>query len=157
MTNGIQQGVVWDNPTTYTVLDGGAGSLNPAGTVVVGQRNGSPAYWFRTASGSWTTTGTNLPALGGSCGGGLTTSINGAGLISGSSCRTSKGSGSVATVWQLDLSGGTPVLLGPPLGLGGVGPGAHSSVAVAITLSPPYVVMGYIENGQNVAVRWSLP
>jgi hypothetical protein len=148
---------VWDNPTTYAVLDGYQGyGVNAAGTVVVGSRNSSPAYWYRTPSGSWTTTGTNLPTVGGSCSGGFATAMSGAGLIAGFSCG-GKGSATVATVWQLDLSGGTPVLLGTPMAFGGFGPGANSTKAVAISYSPPYVVVGYIDSGSNVAVRWSLP
>jgi hypothetical protein len=146
---------VWENSTTYTALDGfTAFGVNPAGTIAVGQGTG-PVYWYRTATGSWTTTGTALPMLGGSCGSGRANDINPAGVIVGYSCVSS--GRTLATVWKLDLSGATPALIGAPLVLGGLGPGGNNTVAQAITSSPPYVVVGYMDSGNNVTLRWSLP
>ena len=157
IADGVYRVFVWDNPTTYSTLTGGtAFGVDPSGTVAVGELAGSGAvYWYRTTAGSWTTTGTTLPSLGTSCTGGRGADINAAGIIVGYSCLTS--GRNLATVWRLDLSGGTPALVGPPTSLGGLGPGASNTIGVAITSSAPYVVVGYVDAGTNITVRWTLP
>jgi hypothetical protein len=155
LPDGSTHAVVWENPTTYTVLDGTtAYGVNAAGTIVVGDRNGA-GYWYRTAGGSWMPTGTTLPSLGASCGGGRAQGVNDAGVIVGRSCVTT--GKHLATVWRLDLSGTTPTLLGPPMSLGGLGAGADNTSGVAITAAAPYVVVGYVDSGSNITVRWLLP
>lgn len=157
VADGSRHAFAWDSPTTYAALDGlTAYGVNPAGTVAVGDNIvGGPVYWYRTAAGSWTTAGTNLPTLGGSCSSGRANDINAAGIIVGYSCLSS--SKTLATVWGLDLSGATPALVGAPLGLGGLGPGATNTIAAAVTSSPPYVVVGYAASGTHVTLRWTLP
>lgn len=155
LTDGSYRPLVWDNATTYAVLAGGtAYGVNPAGTIAVGDGAG-PVYWYRTAAGTWTTTGTSLPTAGGSCSGNRANDINAAGIIVGYSCVSS--GRTLATVWRLDLSGANPVLTGAPLFLGGLGPGGKNTIAQAITSSPPYIVVGYLDGGSNVALRWWLP
>ena len=155
LPSGSYQTFVWDNPTTYTSLAGStAYGVNPAGTVAVGEASG-PVYWYKTAAGTWTTTGSALPTLGGSCSTGRANDINAAAIVVGYSCASS--GRTLATVWRLDLSGATPTVMGAPLVLGGLGPGGNNTVAQAITSSPPYVVVGYTDSGANVTLRWSLP
>ena len=155
LPNGTYQVFVWDNPTTFTALAGNtAYGVNPAGTVAVGEGSG-PVYWYRTATGNWTTTGTALPTVGGSCTSGRANDINAAGIIVGYSCVSS--GRTKATVWRLDLTGATPILMGAPLGLGGLGTAGNNTVGQAITSSPPYVVVGYADSGNTVTLRWWLP
>jgi hypothetical protein len=155
LADGSVHAAVWDNSGSATVLDGvTAYAINPAGTIAVGERIGGAAYWYRTASG-WTTTATPLPPVGTGCAGGRAIDINSAGVIVGRSCFGS--SAHRATVWKLDLSGATPTLLAPPSALGGLGPGATNTVAVAITSTIPYVVAGFIDSGSNTTVRWFAP
>jgi uncharacterized membrane protein len=157
MSDGTARAVVWENANSYTVLPDGitAYAINPAGTIAVGERIGGAIYWYRTAGGAWNPTGIALPPVGTGCAGGRAIDVNDAGRIAGRSCLSS--SKHRATVWQLDLTGSTPTLIGPPSQLGGLGPGSDNTVAVAITSTPPYVVTGYIDSGTNVAVRWLVP
>jgi hypothetical protein len=155
-TDGMVQGIVWDNAGTYTVLDGIAYGINNAGTIVVGEKNG-PVFWYRTASGAWTTTATPLPVLGAGCTGGRANDVNDAGVVVGGSCvSTNKRRGSV---WRLDLSGSVPIASAPsPLpGLGVAGTGEDNTAATAITSTAPYVVVGYVNSGNNITVRWPAP
>lgn len=157
LPDGTVHGMVWDNPTTYTVLDGIAYGVNAAGTIVVGDRGGSPVYWYRTTSGTWTSVGTALPPACSSCTGGRANDVNDAGIVVGGS-RISTGK-SKAAVWRLDLSGAVPTLVGTPVALGGLGAGSggDNSSAAAITATAPYVVVGSATSGSNVAVRWPSP
>jgi hypothetical protein len=152
-------GVVWDDVSTVTALDGLPMGINPAGTLAVGRGGVSaqPVYWYRTASGNWNTTGVTLPSLGGSCGGDAS-AVNAAGVIVGKSCDTR---GNVqATVWRLDLTGPTPVLVSGPQrlpGLGGKGSATsnETSAAVKVSSTAPYTVAGYaMSGGSMAAVRW---
>jgi hypothetical protein len=149
--DGSARGVIWDSPTSYTVLDGMAYGMNDAGTVVVGDRSGVPVYWYRDATtGAWTSTGTPLPA--GACAGRGREVID-LGMVTGGSCGQ-------ATVWQLDLSGPAPVLVGGPTRLGGLGvkpPSVETSSAAGITSSPPYTVFGGVLATKRLLVSWALP
>lgn len=155
-SDGTVRGIVWDNASTYAILDGIAYGINDAGTIVVGEKNG-PVFWYRTASGTWTTIATPLPTLGG-CAGGRANDVNDAGLIVGGSCvSTNNRQGSV---WHLDLSGPTPAISGAPFRLGGLGTTGSSgenTAAIAITSTAPYVVVGYVDSGNNITVRWPVP
>jgi uncharacterized membrane protein len=150
-------GAVWDDPATPVRLDGLPDAINSAGTFIVGARGGQPAYWTRSASGAWTTVGTVLPSLGGTCGG-EAIGLNDDGIVVGKSCDTR---GNLqATLWRLDLSGAAPVLLGAPQRLPGLG-GKHaqnsneSSLAARVTGTMPYVVAGVaFGSGTTTAVRW---
>jgi len=156
---GTVQGVVWNNATTYALLDGIAYAINPAGTVVVGERAGTPVYWYRNGM-TWAgnVVGTPLPSLSSSCAGGRAQDVNSAGIIVGYSCST--GGKNQGTVWRLDLSGPPPTLAGAPSrlsGLGQVGSGSDNTIAVAITSVQPYFAVGYVATGNNVTVRWPIP
>ena len=164
-------GVVWDNPTTPTRLDGKANAINAAGTLVAGEQtvtsknssNSIPAYWWRDpVTGVWTSTGTVLPSIvGASCPYGSVEALNGAGILVGNSCNAA---GQLeATVWRLDLSGPTPVLVAGPLRLSGLGPNSKSSEmlissAESISESTPFTIAGTaLDNGIGHAiVRWLL-
>ena len=153
-------GVIWESATTFTLLDGIPEAINPAGTIVVGLRSGVPVYWWRNVStGAWTTTGVSLPSLGGTCQVDAgAQAINNAGIVVGQSCN-SKGLGQ-ATVWQLDLSGPVPTVVGAPQGLPGLGDkpaGTPLSLARGITETAPYVVAGTVNSkGKALWVRWLL-
>ena len=57
--------------TTVTAVDGILDAINPSGTIAVGIRGGlagTPAYWYRTTTGTWNPAGVALPTLGGICG-----------------------------------------------------------------------------------------
>ena len=156
----ILTGIVWENPTTYTILDGKAARINQAGTLIVGQNsNNVPMYWWRDpATNQWRVPGTLLPSLAGSsCPEGFGLDVNDAGIVVGWSCA---GATRNPTVWQLDLSGASPVLIGPPTRLPGLGfKGTDDgNAARAINNTPPYVVSGaaYINKTQRVAVQWNL-
>ena len=155
-----QYGVAWENATTYTTLDGIPLSINDAGNVVVGERNGLPVFWVRNATTlAWIGTGVALPSISGtSCGPYALTAedVNDFGIIVGTSCN---GSCRQATVWRLDMSGATPVLVGGAQGLPGLGAaGSDKSGAVAVSRNAPYIVAGgAAPNGQNLVVRWVLP
>jgi hypothetical protein len=169
--DGFAAGAVWDNPTAVARLDGFGNSINPAGTLVVGEvpvsgfdRNTSntvPVFWWRNpATGAWTTTGTRLPSLAGAtCAFGKVHGINSAGILVGTSCNSA---GQIqATVWRLDFSGATPVLIAGPIGLPGLGPGPKNSQttisnAVAITDAAPYTIAGvaFANGTTQLAVRW---
>jgi hypothetical protein len=148
--------MIWDSPTTYTVLDGIAYAINPAGTIVVGDRAGLPVYWYRTAGGGWNAVGTALPLSCAGCTAGRANDVNDAGIIVGGS-RVSTGK-SKATVWRLDMSA-VPTLVGSPVALSGLGAGSggDNSSAAAITNTAPYVVVGAASSGSSVAVRWASP
>lgn len=153
-------GLIWENPSTYVIMDGLPAAINPAGTVVVGVRNGMPVYWTRSPStGAWNTTAVVLPSLGGTCATEGARSINAAGVIVGASCNAS--GVAQATVWMLDVSG-TPSLAGPPLALPGLGAkgtkAEPASAAWRVAGSLPSVVVGFAKavSGHRNVVRWRL-
>jgi hypothetical protein len=155
-----QQGIVWENPTTYTILEGKAARINPAGTLIVGQNsNNVPLYWWRDPSThQWHVPGTQLPSLvGSSCADGFALDVNDAGVVVGWSCN---GSTKNPTVWQLDFSGASPILVGTPTRLPGLGIKSTDDLntARAVTNTAPYVVAGaaHINKTQTVAVKWNL-
>ena len=151
------RGAVYDDPTHPIVLDGLPNAINPSGTLVVGVRAGLPAYWYRNSSGAWNTVAVALPSLGGSCGG-EAAGLNDDGIVVGKSCDAS---GNLqATVWRLDTSGATPVLVAGPQRLPGLGlkrssTSNEASSAIRITSTAPFVVAG-TASGQSgtQAVRW---
>jgi hypothetical protein len=154
------KGIVWENPTTYTVLDAKPARINPAGTLIVGQVAGGVAvFWWRDpVTGRWHLPATPLPSLAGSsCPDGFGLDVNDYGVIVGWSCA---GSTSNPTVWQVDLSSGSPVLVGAPKRLPGLGIMTTDDLnaARAVTNSPPFVVAGaaYISKTGRVAVQWNL-
>ena len=158
----MQQGIVWDSPTTYTILDGRPARINQAGTLIVGQRQNSyndPVYWWRDpVTKQWHVPGTQLPSLAGSsCDDGFALDVNDAGVIVGWSCA---GSTKNATVWQLDLSGPSPVLVRTPTRLPGLWfmTADDGNMARAVSNTAPYVVAGsaFISKTQPVAVEWNL-
>jgi hypothetical protein len=159
--DGSDAGAVWEGPTSYTRLDGTPNRINPSGTVIVGHRNNSPVYWWRDpATHAWHTTGVPLPTIvGSSCTSGMGRDVNDAGVIVGVSCGPNKNQ---ATVWLLDFSGATPVLVGTPTPLPGLGikntASADLSSAASVTESTPYIVTGatVYTNPTRVAVRWRL-
>jgi hypothetical protein len=160
-TDPVGGGVLWDTPTSYVILDGVPGRINPAGTVIVGGRNNGPAlYWWRDpGTHAWHTTGVPLPSLAGSsCPGGLGRSVNDSGVIVGWSCTAS--GAKLPTVWLLDLSGPAPALVGTPAQLPGLGAKntALPTSAVGITQTAPYVATGtaIVSASSKVAVRWNL-
>ena len=123
----------------------------------MGSLGGRPAYWYRTGTGAWRTTATVLPSLGGSCGGDAL-AVNDAGIIVGKSCDSS---GRLqASLWRLDLSGATPVLLSGVQRLPGLGvkatSGNETSSAAAVSSVAPYVVVGVASTTGSAfaAVRW---
>jgi hypothetical protein len=152
---------VWENPTTYTILDGTAGRINQTGTLIVGQDvNHVAVYWWRDpATQQWHLPATPLPSLGGSaCPDGFGLDVNDAGVIVGWSCA---GTTKNPTVWKLDLSGpSSPVLVGTPTRLPGLGLKVKDDLnaAKAVTNSAPYVVTGQVHNTttQRIAVQWNL-
>jgi hypothetical protein len=157
---GYDQGIVWEDPTTYTVLDGTSGRINQAGTLIVGQNvNHVAVYWWRDPqSHQWHLPATPLPSLGGAaCPDGFGLDVNDSGVIVGWSCA---GSTKNPTVWLLDLSGPSPVLVGTPTRLPGLGFKVKDDLntARAVTNSPPFVVTGsaHINTTQRVAVQWNL-
>jgi hypothetical protein len=139
------RGAVWDDPTTVTALDGIASGINPAGTLAVGIRGGlavgQPAYWYRTETGDWNPVGVTLPTLGGSCVG-EARGVNDAGVIVGKSCDSSNTS--QATVWRLELTGPTPVLVAGPQRLPSLGKGSTiaEGSAAKVSSTAPYVIAG---------------
>lgn len=154
-------GAVWEDPVTSTRLDGLPNAINAEGTIIVGDRLGSPVYWWRDpATHDWHTTGVPLPTIAGaSCGTGSANDVNSAGVIVGSSCNSA--GKAQATVWLLDLSGTVPVLVGTPAALPGLGTkntnATDVSSAAGVTEATPYVVAGGVRlNGTRVAVRWRL-
>jgi uncharacterized membrane protein len=139
------RGAAWDDATTVTALDGIASGINPAGTLAVGIRGGlavgQPVYWYRAATGAWNPTGVTLPTLGGSCAG-EARGVNDAGVIVGKSCDSFNKS--QATVWRLDLTGPTPVLVAGPQRLPSLGKGSTiaEGSAAKVTSTAPYVIAG---------------
>ena len=156
-------GAVWDDPSTPVRLDGYPNGISADGRVIVGRRfvqnTYQPVYWWRDpATQQWDTTGVPLPTIVGTgCVTGEAFDVNTAGVIVGNSCNAS--GKAQATVWQLDLTGPTPVIIGAPLGLSGLGVrgGSETSNASAITETSPYVIAGSAASSPNrVAVRWRL-
>ena len=162
--DGQTAGVVWDSPTNPTVLDGIAYSINATGTLIVGRRVSQnyvrPTYWWRDpVTHAWHTTGVTLPSIGGTRCSASAMDVNSAGVIVGSSCNSSDKA--QATVWRLDFSGPTPVLVGTPAALPGLGvkntTTTELSVANAVTEGMPYTVAGTVKStGSRLAVRWLL-
>jgi len=153
-------GAVWDTPSTVVRLDGSASAINEAGNLIVGRRNSVPVYWWRTSNGTWTTVGVPLPTIAGaSCTSGSARAVNSDGVIVGDSCNA--GGRIQATMWVVDLSSGSPQLIGAPRGLPGLGPNktaSESSSATGVTESFPYVASGgALLTGTRLAVRWRLP
>ena len=159
--DGGSGGAVWEDSVTPTRLDGLAQAINESGTLVVGSRSGTPVYWWRDpATNTWHTTGVPLPSIASTaCTGSSASDVNSAGVIVGSTCNAD---GKLqGTVWLLDLSGATPVLVGNPTALPGLGTKSTTatdvSIAEAVTESAPYVVAGGARsNGTRLAVRWRL-
>ena len=160
--SGSGYGIVWDSPSTFTVLNGTPNSINSAGTIIVGvqRTTGAPVFWWRDpATSAWNPDGVPLPTIAGpTCFTGWARAINAAGVIVGQSCN---GGGSAqATVWLLDLSGPQPVLVGAPTPLPGLddrNPNNNVSSAAAVTEAAPYrVTGGAIYKGTRLAVRWQL-
>jgi len=166
-------GVVWDSPTTAIRLAALANGINAAGTLVVGELPVSGfdkdinktlpvVYWRNPSTGAWGTTAIALPTLSGSaCPLGKVNAVNSGAVVVGVSCNAARQF--QATVWRLDLTGSTPIVVGGPIGLPGLGPastgtGLPLSTAAAITDTPPYVVAGSaLANGTaQYAVRWRL-
>jgi hypothetical protein len=156
--SGVAQGIVWDSPTSYALLDGTPNRINASGTLIVGVQNSVGVYWWRDRqTGAWHTTGVPLPsAIGTMCSFGR--GVNDAGLIVGWSCNQTH---HLATVWQLDLSGSEPVLVSATF-LSGLGKSTTNAEEVSsgaeITETAPYVVAGSATlGGTRLAVRWRLP
>ena len=156
--NDSNGGIVWETPTTYTVLDGNAVAINPSGTLIVGQRSGDggAVFWWRDpGTHQWHLPAVAIPSVGGaSCPRGVGRDVNDAGIIVGWSC--SAASSNTPTVWHLDLSVSPPVLAAPVVALPGLGVKNDIAAATTITNIAPYVVSGEvsISNSQRVAVRW---
>ena len=153
---GASGGIVWEDASTFTLLNGQPNNINAAGTLIVGI---GPVYWWRDPlTGAWHDP-VLLPSLGGaSCPGGNARAINSAGIIVGESCD---GKNSQATTWQLDFSGAAPILVAGPTRLPGLGVKNSTtdpkSSAAYITESTPYRVTGGAISGQTrLAVRWQL-
>ena len=154
-------GIVWEDASTFTVLNGTPNNINAAGTIIVGVAAGNvgPAYWWRDPLTQVWRGPVLLPSLAGaSCPTGNLRSINGAGIIVGDSCD---GKNEQATVWQLDFSGAAPVLVGGPSRLPGLGVKNPTtdpkSSAAYVTESVPYRATGGAISGQTrLAVRWQL-
>jgi len=158
--NASATGAVWDSPSTPTRFDGLPIGINSAGTLVVGQRNGVPVYWWRDkTSGLWHTTGVALPSIAGtSCPGGQADGLNDAGTVVGYSCNSN--GANQATAWRLDFSGATPVLVGSATALSGLGStgGRNANVSEAVGVSQSNVAGGWaLSGGQQYIVRWRLP
>ena len=154
------RGVVWDNPTSYTLLDGIAYGINDAGTVVVGERNGAPTYWYRHGgTGLWSATGIALPS-GGSCQAPRARDVGiDAGVIVGSGCAAN-GKRVAGVIGSLDLAGPVPVLVEGPVHLGGlgvIGSGAETSGAPSVTSTPPYKAVGNLSAPSSLLVSWDIP
>ena len=158
---GQTAGAVWDDASTVTALDGLPSGINATGTIVVGSRAEFPVYWYRTATGSWNATAVTLPSLGTSrsCVG-EAAEVSADGVIVGKSCDSN--GKAQATVWRLDLTGPTPVLVSGPQRLPGLGVKSSTSNdasgAAAITNTAPYVIAGFTANpgsgGAYAIVRW---
>jgi hypothetical protein len=158
-------GAVWDNPTTVTRLDGLPDAINSTGTLIVGDRpSGSttiPVYWYRDpATGLWNPTGVPLPmSAGATCASGEARGLNDAGIIVGESCN---GDGkNQATVWRLDLSSGTPTVVGTATllpGLGAKAPSGAISSATGVNQTAPYVVSGSATTSgfHRLVVQWHI-
>lgn len=161
-------GIVWENPSTFTVLNGTPSAINAAGTVIVGTGpNTTPAYWWRDpATGAWHAAATPLPTIAGSaCTTGGARAINSAGVIVGDSCGSYNLQQTIyvrqATAWSLDLSGSVPVLVGSPVLLPGLGAKLSATISIssaaAISESTPFTATGgAVMDQTRLAVRWRL-
>jgi len=154
-------GAVWENATTSTKLDGWPNSINAAGTLIAGERNGVPVFWWRNSpTAAWNPTGVLLPSIAGAtCTSGAANGINSAGVIVGSSCNSF--GNAQATVWVVDLSSGSPVITGGPVALPGIGLKKSTmsdvSTAHSITETAPYTIAGgarAVGSSFRLAVRW---
>jgi len=160
--NGSATGAIWDSPTTSVLVDGFPNAINSAGTLAVGQKSvgksAVPAYWWRDpVTHAWHTTGVLLPTIAGAgCTSGIARGLNDAGIIVGQSCNGTKDQ---ATVWRIDFSGSSPVVVGSPTALSGLGASGASPIssAAGISRTAPYVIGGMAQSGgQGVIVRWTL-
>ena len=157
--NGTSTGAIWDNPTTAVLIDGLPNAINSAGTLAVGQKSvgksTAPAYWWRDpVTHAWHTTGVLLPTIAGAgCTSGVARGMNDAGIIVGHSCNGTKDQ---ATVWRIDFSGASPVVVGSPMALSGLGPSGSSPIssAAGISQTAPYLIGG---GASGAIVRWVLP
>lgn len=160
-------GAVWENPTTPTRLDGIPNAINVAGTLVIGDQAipGSstgatiPVYWWRDPATGWSAPKALPSIAGASCPSGTAHGLNSAGVVVGNSCNAA--GKTQATVWRLDLSGPTPVLVAGPTALPGLGTGPKTSAkavstAISVSEASPFTVAGMaLNNGINqLAVRW---
>jgi hypothetical protein len=166
---GASGGIVWDDASTFTLLNGTPNYINAAGTIIVGiaAGNAGPVYWWRDPLTQVWHAPVLLPSLGGvGCPRGNARAINGAGIIVGDSCDGNNGQ---ATAWQLDFSGSAPVLVGGPWRLPGLGvkntqtvdakTGLRVASAAYVTESVPYRATGGALSGSGqtrLAVRWQL-
>ena len=162
-------GIVWEDASTFTLLNGTPNYINAAGTIIVGiaAGNAGPVYWWRDPLTQVWHAPVLLPSLGGvGCPRGNARAINGAGIIVGDSCDGNNGQ---ATAWQLDFSGSAPVLVGGPWRLPGLGvkntqtvdakTGLRVASAAYVTESVPYRATGGALSGSGqtrLAVRWQL-
>ena len=152
-------GAIWDDPTTVTLIDGWPNAINSAGTLAVGQKSvgksTAPVYWWRDpVTHGWHTTGVLLPTIAGAgCTSGIARGMNDAGIVVGHSCNGNKDQ---ATVWRIDFSGTSPVVIGAPTALSGLGPSGASPIssAAGISQTAPYVIGG---GASGAIVRWILP
>ena len=161
--DGQLSGAVWDDSNSPIRLDGLPLAINAAGTIVVGRRASQnqsvPVYWWRDpATHAWHTTGVPLPSVGSGKCHGSANDVNSAGIVVGASCS---GNGQQATIWHLDFSGASPIIVGEPTGLPGLGVRGTSSsdisAASAVTEGWPYIVGGTAKsNGVRLAVRWTV-
>ena len=156
LERGANGGIVWENASTFALLNGTPNYINAAGTIIVGV---GPVYWWRDPVTQAWHDPVSLPSLGGaSCPGGNARAINSAGIIVGESCDGKSGQ---ATMWQLDFSGPAPVLVAGPTRLPGLGVKNTNtdpkSSAAYVTESTPYrVTGGAVSGGIRLAVRWLL-
>ena len=162
---GSPTGAIWDNATTAVQVDGLPNAINSAGTLAVGQKTVGnttvPAYWWRDPlTHAWHTTGILLPTIaGGNCSSGIARGLNDAGIVVGQSCNNS-GAKDQATIWRIDFSGASPVVVGAPTALSGLGSSGSSPIssAAGISQTAPYLIGGSaLSGGQQLVVRWVLP
>lgn len=160
---GSPTGAIWDSPTTSVQVDGLPNAINSAGTIAVGQKTVGnqtvPVYWWRDPlTHAWHTTGVLLPTIAGArCTSGIARGLNDAGVIVGQSCNT--GGKDQATVWHLDFSGSSPVVVGAPIALSGLNATGSSPIssAAGISQTAPYIIGGSaLSGGSLLVVRWIL-
>jgi uncharacterized membrane protein len=155
-----QIGLVWNDATHYTILDGLPFGINEAGTIAVGKSNaGLDVYWTRNPNtGQWDGIGKVLPGESGS-GVGTAFDVNDAGIIVGRVYRAKKNQ---AAYWRLNMAVYPPVPIGGVQRLGGLGPSvspSETSSAKAISDMPiggSYLIAGTATDPGNkmYAVRW---